>query len=515
MTIKTFISQSISVFHGMPLPESGALLVGYSALIHEFSLRVPLPNKLSAIGEKHKRYEQGIWSVYTPRYTPENTLHGHLTFALKYDGIDLAILKALFNVIDSQEIVKIILKEPTGSYSRRLWFLYEWLQDKKLNLPDATRGNFVDVLDSDFQYPGPSSPSKRHRVRNNLPGVRGFCPLIRRTHVLDQFIGSHLQERAYRNVGSIHPDVLRRAAAFLLLKDSRASFAIEGESPSQTRAERWGKAIGQAGLFTLSKEELKRLQEIVIGDTRFIKLGYRQEGGFIGTHDRVTGTPLPDHISAREKDLIVLIDSLIETSILLSQSNFDPVLAATVVAFGFVFIHPFEDGNGRLHRYLLHHVLAEMKFTPKGIIFPISAVILERIEKYKDILESYSRPRLELVEWRPTNKGNVEVLNETIDLYRYFDVTNQAELLYECVQQTIDTVLPEEVSYLKKHDEMKLFLNSYVDMPDRLASLLIRFLSQGNGKLSKRAKTQELNSLTEKEVQVIEERYTEIFGLEN
>jgi len=37
-----------------------------------------------------------------------------------------------------------------------------------------------------------------------------------------------------------------RAAAFLLLNDSKSSFAIEGERPSGARAARWAEAIGQA-----------------------------------------------------------------------------------------------------------------------------------------------------------------------------------------------------------------------------------------------------------------------------
>ena len=43
------------------------------------------------------------------------------------------------------------------------------------------------------------------------------------------------------------PDLMARAAAFLLAGDSKASYVIEGERPPQDRIQRWGQAIGEAG----------------------------------------------------------------------------------------------------------------------------------------------------------------------------------------------------------------------------------------------------------------------------
>lgn len=315
------------------------------------------------------------------------------------------------------------------------------------------------------------------------------------------------------NIGNIHPDLLARAAAFLLLEDSKASYAIEGENPPHNRAERWANIIGQAGKKPISCHELERLQQAVIVDKRFTHMGFREKEGFIGTHDRTTGTPIPVHISAQAKDLNILMTGLIEAASLLKEKGYPPILAAAAIAFGFVFIHPFEDGNGRLHRYLLHHMLTESGFTPKGIVFPVSAVILEHISEYQKALESYSRPRLPFIEWRPTDKGNVEILNETMDLYRYFDATMQAEFFYECVYKTIKETLPHEVDYLQKYDKIKTFINHYIDMPDYIIDLLINFLSQSKDKkLSKRARTKEFKALKDEEVQAIENKYQEIFS---
>ncbi len=511
MALYNQISRDIIIFHGFTTLEEGACLAGYSALIQAHDLKVPMPDHLCAIGTKHKKYDYERWHIFTPRHRPEDTLYGHLTFALKYEGIDLALLNALFQTIEARDVERIIRSEPTGMYSRKLWFLWEWLHEEKLDIEDARAGNFVPLVNSKLQYEGKSYPSKRHRVRNNLPGTRNFCPLIRKTKKLEQFIGKQLSETAVENIGQTHPDLLSRAAAFLLLKDSKASYTIEGETPPHSRIERWGRIIGEAGQRKLSIAELEHLQQIVISDNRFIKPGLRMEGGFVGEHDRSSGMPMPDHISARPDDLKALMNGLIETYELLCKEDFGAVQMAVLIAFGFVFIHPFEDGNGRIHRYLFHHVLAENGFVPKGLIFPVSAVILERIDEYRKILEHFSKPRLDLIEWRPTEKNNVEVLNETIDLYRYFDATKQAEFFFECVEETVNKTLPDEVEYLKKYDLLNEFIKNYIDMPDKLVDLLMRFLAQNGGKLSKRAREKEFEKLTDREIQAIEQKYAEIF----
>lgn len=508
---KNIISRSLSIFQGRSLPESDAWLVGYAALIDHYNLKVPLPENLSIISRRHKKYEIEGWSVYTPRYKPEDSLSFHLTFALKHEGVDLAVLKALFQKINLQEIEQWLKQEPFGRFSRRIWFLYEWLMEEKLDLPDLETGNFVDVLDPKQHYVGFSEISKRHRVHCNLPGVRDFCPLVRRTAKLEKCIALNLNLLAREKTGAIHPDVLARAAAFLLLKDSRASFEIEGEHPGKSRAERWGKAIAQAGLYPLSIQELLRLQSIVIEDKRFVPMGVRKEGGFIGVHERSSKTPLPDHISAPPQDLPILLEGMLKAHERLMKSTIDPVVFATLVAFGFVFIHPFADGNGRIHRYLIHHILATTGFAPKGVVFPISASILQHIDEYRKVLECYSKPRLEFIEWRPTTDGNVEVLNETIDLYRYFDATKQAEFLYDCVWETIEKILPEEIDYLKKYDQLKQAINEKFDMPNHLVDLLIRFLDQNKGILSKRAREKEFEALRQEECQQLEEWYADIF----
>ncbi|HCY74419.1 MAG TPA: cell filamentation protein Fic [Ignavibacteriales bacterium] len=503
-------SQEINTFHGKEVPEPG-YLVGYGALIAKFQLQMPIPNRLALINKKFKQYSNDDWIVLTPRHKPAETLYDQLVFALKYEGINLLFFKKLFQKISIQQVVDLVQTEYSGQYARKIWFLFEWLMEKQLPIPDLTIKNFVPLIDDKIQYASPVSiNSNRHRIKNNLPGTVNFCPLIYKTEKLEKYINENLTDKTNLVIKEVQRDVLQRTSAFLLLKDSKASFTIEGETPSNSRAVHWGKAIGQAGNRPLSKEELLRLQEIVIGDSRFVNMGFRNKGGFIGVHDRITMEPIPDHISARWQDIEILIDGLISTSKKIETENFYPVLSAAKIAFGFVFIHPFEDGNGRIHRYLIHHLLSVMKYTPQGMIFPVSAAILDKIEDYRKVLESYSHPLLDFIEWKKTEDNNVEVLNETIDYYRYFDATLQSEFLFDCVDYTVSKIIPDEVSYLQKYDAMKLWLEDHFQMPDRLVALLIKFLEQDNGKLSKRAKDKEFVKLTSDEILKVEAKFKEL-----
>ncbi|MCP5059142.1 MAG: Fic family protein [bacterium] len=500
-------SEPITVFHDLRLPEPGRP-VGYAALIDAYKLNVPLPHQLCAIGEHHKLITTDAWRLLTPRHAPEATLAGHLTFALKWEGVDLLVLKRLFLAVRAGGITQFVRSQPTGSYARRTWFLYEWLTGNTLDLPDASRGSFVDVLDPKRQFAVPGERSSRHRVRNNLPGTPEFCPLVFRTDTLNDFLKTDLAARAQAAIAPIRADIVARAAAFLLLEDSKSSFAIEGERPPRRRIERWGQAIGQAGRTPLDLAELLRLQRVLISDSRFVELGLREEGGFVGEHDRQTGEPIPSHISARPEDLVQLVEGLLAFA---SDNTrpLDPVIAATCAAFGFVYIHPFEDGNGRLHRYLIHHVLAERGFNPPGLVFPVSAVILRLIDDYRSVLESTSRPLLRLIEWEPTLKGNARVLGDTGDFYRFFDATAHAEFLYRCVQTTIDEDLPKEAAFLEAYDRFAERAQDVVEMPNNTLDLLFRFLRQNRGALSKRARSREFAKLTDGETSELERIYTE------
>src|SRR3546814_20097 len=146
------------------------------------------------------------------------------------------------------------------------------------------------------------------------------------------------------------------------------------------------------------------------------------------------------------------------------------------------------------------------------MVFPVSSVMLDRIEDYRRTLQGHSGPLMPFVAWRPTEDRNVEVLNDTADLYRYFDCTADAEFLYACVARTVEHDLPEEIDYLRRHDEAQRRIMETVEMPDRLAQDLILLIRQNNGKLPKRRREKEFAALTDEEAVRIEAICEDVFG---
>jgi hypothetical protein len=491
---------------------NGSKLAGWGLIAA--NLRIPAPvRRPSYVSDQHvggSRREEAGWSIFDKRYWPGGTFADHLVFALRHEPIELLLLKRIFAAAPKSEIEAIVRDTPTGVFARRLWFLYEELTGSAIGVDDLGNVAAIDVLDPADYFTGKPRISRRHRVRDNLLGNANFCPVIRRTKKLQELVGLDLGTKARQTIGRTGAQLVARAASFLLLADSRASFEIEGERPHRSRLERWGRAVIQAGRYPLTLDEIIRLHQVLIEDTRFVQHGLRPEGVFVGERDP-NGDPMPEFIGARASDLNSLLTGLLEASDRMGCDQLDPVLKAAATAFGFVYIHPFQDGNGRIHRCLIHHVLAEHKFTPPGMLFPVSSVMLDRIDEYRATLQAHSGPLMPFIEWRTTPDHNVHVLNDTADLYRYFDCTEAAEFLYTCVQRTVENDLPRELDYLVRHDEAVRRIMDEVEMPDRIAENLVMFIRQNNGSLPKKRREKEFVALTDAEVSIIERIVLEAF----
>jgi Fic/DOC family len=498
----------------MPIPLSDRPTgepIGYAALIEHFELTCPLPRRCTVIipsGRRATMHRNGTEWVMIPKsasYRLPDSLMGHLDIAFKHEGIDLRVLHQLFQCDIEELITEHIRANSHGQYTRRLGAVYEWMTKRPLNLPEVYGVPYIPLFDT-AKYLAPKGRRLlKWKIELNVLGDPGlFCPVIRRTDRLTTERVERLREEAQTIVKNADPALLRRSVAFLLLEESKGSFSIEGEKPAHNRLERWGKTIASAGSVTLNSTSLVELHKTLMDPkARFVKYGLRTEGGWIGRRD-ASGNPQPDHISAPHEALDKLLEGLSVAYAYLVRSKFDPVLTAAAIGFGFVFIHPFEDGNGRLHRFIIQKALIDLKFNPAGIVLPVSAMILRDLPGYRQALEEYSTQIVPMVDWESTDVGNIRILNDPVYLYRYFDATRQAEFLLDQIECTIKTALPDELLFLERFDQAKKNIDSILDMPDHLVTLLISLCRQNKGKLSQAKHESHFSQLTDEEVTKIE-----------
>ena len=492
--------------------------VGYEALIERYRLDV-IPNwhrsYLSNSQTYHHVYEESdgtVREIYSARYDPGKNVGEQLAFAFKYDGINLAILSQLFTVIDTEELLAYIRSKPTGKYARRIWFLYEFLTGKRLPLEDLKQGNYIDLLEPEEYFTVSKGDSvKRQRIRNNLPGNEKFCPIVRKTQTLQEMESRNPKESCETLIAHYSPSLLKRALSYLYTKETKSSFAIEHESIDASRSERFVALLQEAEREDFcSKERLVELQNRIV-DPRFADTDYRKEQNYVG-ETVAFGREKIHYVSPKPEDLESLMEGLIDTHRRMQTGDVHPIVHAAVIAYGFVYLHPFEDGNGRIHRFLIHNILAIRGFTPPGIMFPVSAAMLNDPEAYDISLEAFSQKILPKIEYTLDEEGRMTVHNHTAIWYRYPDMTPQTEALYRFVMETIEKELPKEVRFIAAYDEAKKRLKEIVDMPDRLIDLFIRFVLQNHGRLSKSKREKFFKDLSEEEVEAMEREVVDAFG---
>lgn len=451
-----------------------------------------------------------VEEVFTRKYMPQDNDCGHLEFALKYDGYNLFILKRVFSGMKEEELTAFIKSKPLSKYGRKLWFLYEFLMDKKLDIEDLRQGNYEYFLEQNKYYTGRARKSKRHKIYNNMLGNDKFCPIVRRTETLAEYDKKDLSERSRELLSEYNDELLHRASAFLYSKETKSSYKIEHIDAKISKIERFSRLLQKASeMDYCNKEGFIEIQNSLV-DSRYEEKDYRTEQNYIGETIHA-GREKIHYICPQPEDIDMLMEGLIDLHKNISESKTSPIVHAAVISYGFVFIHPFEDGNGRLHRFLIHNLLSQRHFTPEHIVFPVSAVMLKERKEYDRSLEIFSHWIMINLEYSLDEYGKMTVLGDTLDYYRFIDLTFQAEALYKFIEKTIYQELIDELNYLRKYDAAKSAIQKIVDMPDKKIDLFIKFFNQGHGSISDKKADKYFSKITIDERKRMEKALSEIY----
>ena len=477
-------------------------LLGFHRLaqLHDIQLVQPLFTR-SRVGPVRQReavdgQETRTW---TAQYQPPDTFRGHFEFGLKYERLSLEFFSRLFHRVEPEDVASWVRDEPTGSYARRAAFFYEWFTGRQLAVPDtAPNVGYVDAIDA-RQYLVAQRPDRvrRWRVNDNLPGSRDCCPMVflgpedQRGWLYDVAAGVQSLDDTYG------PELLLRSAAWLTFKESRASFAIEHEADRQDRVKRFAAAIGtHSGRMSdpIAPENLLALQKAVLGDAA-LRVGIRRSPVFVG--QRTFTTEIVHYIAPSEELVGDMLDALRDFEVRTQGAN--TVARAAAMSFAFVYLHPLADGNGRIHRFLVNHLLAADKVVPANIIVPVSATIAGSAKgraAYDQALEAFSRPFMQAYvdgyRFGPQRtcpdgvESNFEFLQteDAQHAWRYLDLTKHVRYLSNVLQQTVEQEMAQEALALRQYEDARNVIKDLVEMPDQDADCIIRSLKEGSWQVS-------------------------------
>lgn len=460
----------------------------------------------SRIGGRRATQVLGDGSVletFVESMRPVASLKGHLTFHLKHEVVHLELLARLFEKIDTAELLGWINEEPSGQYAKKAGFLFEWLTGCELNVQCAIAGPYVDALDESrlvVASPEKCVPNRRWRVRDNLPGTPAFCPIVRKTSDLNKAVAVDIQGLLNSLALEFGEDLLLRSAVWMTLRESKSSFAIEGEADQSDRIQRFAGVLARRlgeGSLPLNNELLVQLQSEILGRrTTLQQFGIRQSPVFVGEVARYQ--ELVHYVAPPAGDISPMLNGL---AVFWDRTQGQPaVMRSAVLAFGFVYIHPLADGNGRVHRFLINDVLRRDGQVKEPMILPVSSLIAgdsANRRAYDRILDTISRPLMGMLagtyQFAATQttypdgiQSNFVFQGDAIarPAWRFMDLTDHVVYLADVLARTVHQEMREESRHLRSHLLARAAIKEIVEVPDAQIDRIIRSIQANQGKLT-------------------------------
>jgi Fic/DOC family len=465
---------------------------------------MPLATVSCLGGRRATRVSAGVTTeTYVESMRPNASVRGHLTFHLKHEVPHLELLSRLFAKIAPRELTDWLAEEPSGQYAKRAGFLYEFLTGQTLAMRAEISGSYVDVMDGTklvVASPTQSVPNRRWRVRDNLPGTRAFCPVIRKTANSVSAMGLDVAGLIDALALEFGEALLMRSAVWMTLRESRASFALEGEADQSARIQRFADVLSRRtgqGVWPLDQTALAELQADILGKrTSLQHFGIRQSPVFVGEVTRYQ--EVVHYLAPPAEDVPQMLAGL---AIFLARTQGQSaVMRSAVASFGFIYIHPLADGNGRVHRFLINDSLRRDGVVKYPLILPVSSLIssnhAERLA-YDRILDDVSRPLMQslagLYEFSPTATTYPDGIRSNLishgndsarHVWRLPDLTRHVIYLAQALDRTIRADMHEESRYMRSHAKARTAIKDIVEMPDAQIDRIIRSAAANQGKLS-------------------------------
>jgi Fic family protein len=419
--------------------------------------------RLAPVNRIERLLEGGL--LVPHKLAPPPTLLQHVLFAIKVEHIRAA---------------------PNSIYGRKLGHLWEGWHGQRLPGLDETgvAAAYAPLFDPDTHIVGESRRDARWRIDFNGLGDWAFCPVVYKSPSLAKLLDKGILDQVQAFAQQIGESMLERALSWAYLSETEGSFAIEGETPAHDKATLFAALLKRAHQpRALSEDHLVELQNAVITNPFDRAVQFRTEQNRLQRDvpgpAGVTYVPPPPELACELMEHLMHMANQ-------RPGALDPLVLAAVVSFGFVFIHPFMDGNGRLSRFLIHHCLGQSGRLPPQFLLPISVAMKKHEAQYLQALTSFSRPARELcrVGWAGDEHYTYDWAPGADLWFRYMDLTTCVEFALTMADAALHAHLRLEVDFLVLYDQVARFINERYDVRSGDLTTLIVTIFQNGGVLS-------------------------------
>lgn len=465
-------------------------VAGYAHLIEQLRLTAVPPLRPAIIQPVTRLGVIGHMLAVPGSMAPApDDLLGHVLFALKHEGVNLAVLAQALPHIPAEAFERAYHEAPNGIYIRKACYLREAFTDVQLAQHALVRVPYSPLFDPDRYITRPGERNTKWRIEFNGLGNLSYCATVERTAEITALLEHDILARTRAFIAALPPIMMDRAINWAYLHETKDSFAIEREAPSQDKSRRFIQLLRQAHeRQPLTEDYLVALQNATVSNPFDLAAAFRHEQNYLSDGAQgaagVTFLPPPPELCREMMESLMHFANEATTQI-------DPLVAASIISFGFVLIHPFMDGNGRLSRFLIHQTLCRAGALENGLLLPVSVAMKREEQRYLQALQSFSRPVRDFWDVRWIDFGQYEFTFRGNDaVYRFWDATPCVAFTLDMARLALEAELQKETAFLASYDAVYRAVDEHYDVRGSDLANLVMMCLTNEGIVSKNRRKQ-------------------------
>jgi len=454
--------------------------------------------------KKKNNDEYNLYFTYSEKEILNSSLH-NLIFIIKnfeeyFFNLNQFIIKEILEKINLEEFKKNVENKPNSEFLRKIWFLLEKILkiEIKFSSEFIVKKSYINILNDeifivfdnsrDNSWIISTEQCSRDRkfkiIDNSLWEFGKFNPIIIKQKLNKNIFETDFNKNLENINSEFDKEIIEKAVNYLYTKETKWSLEIEWEHFHQSKNRWFLKLISNIPIKEkLEKNDIIDFYNLIYNDN---KLDYRKEQNYIGSWNWMMWENIIEYIPPKSEDLEELMNELIKFYNK-NKKSLNPIILASILSIFFVLIHPFLDWNWRTSRFLFQYSLLNSWIWiiwDKKVILPVSAYIqLNKSEYYKN-LENISSNLLDFIKFDENQNWEIEVINQTKNIYLNLDFTEISNYFYKVLDNSINIDYKKELEYISTFYKIYSFIDENYNIISNNISFIAKNIISNNWILS-------------------------------